>query len=102
MTSSDKVTVTYGDVTAEFPVISAVDGPAAVDISKLTATTGLTAYDQGFVNTASTKSAITFIDGANGILRHRGYPIEQLAGTKSFLETSYLLIYGELPTADEI
>ena len=102
MTSSDKVTVTYGDVTAEFPVISAVDGPAAVDISKLTATTGLTAYDQGFVNTASTKSAITFIDGANGILRHRGYPIEQLAGTKSFLETSYLLIYGELPTADEL
>ena len=62
MTSSDKVTVTYGEVTAEFPVIQAVDGPSAVDISKLTAITGLTAYDQGFVNTASTKSAITFID----------------------------------------
>ena len=102
MTSSDKVQLTYGDVTAEFPVIRAVDGADAVDISKLTAATGLTAYDQGFVNTASTKSAITFIDGAEGILRHRGYPIEQLAGSKSFLETAYLLIYGELPSADEL
>ena len=102
MTSSDKVTVTYGDVTAEFPVIQAVDGPSAVDISKLTAVTGLTAYDQGFVNTASTKSAITFIDGGAGILRHRGYPIEQLAGSKTFLETSFLLIYGELPTPAEL
>ena len=87
MTSSEKVTVTYGEITADLPVISAVDGHDAVDISKFTALTGLTAYDQGFVNTASTKSAITFIDGEKGILRHRGYPIEQLAGTKSFLET---------------
>ena len=102
MTSSDKVQVTYGDITAEFPVIRAVDGANAVDISKLTATTGLTAYDQGFVNTASTKSAITFIDGGEGILRHRGYPIEQLAGGKSFLETAYLLIYSELPTPDQL
>ena len=102
MTSSDKVQVTYGDITAEFPVIPAVDGANAVDISKLTATTGLTAYDQGFVNTASTKSAITYIDGNAGILRHRGYPIEQLAGTKSFLETAFLLIYGELPSPDEL
>jgi citrate synthase len=102
MTSSDKVQVTYGDITAEFPVIPAVDGANAVDISKLTATTGLTAYDQGFVNTASTKSAITFIDGNAGILRHRGYPIEQLAGSKSFLETAYLLIYSELPSPDEL
>jgi len=102
MTSSDKVTVTYGEVTADLPVISAVDGHDAVDISKLTALTGLTAYDQGFVNTASTKSSITFIDGDKGILRHRGYPIEQLAGSKSFLETSWLLIYGELPTSSEL
>ena len=58
-------------------------------------------FDQGFVNTASTKSAITFIDGDKGILRYRGYPIEQLAANKSFLETSYLLIHGELPTAAE-
>lgn len=101
MSSSDKVTVSYGEVTADFPVIRSVDGPSAVDISKLTAVTGLTAYDQGFVNTASTRSAITFIDGANGILRHRGYPIEQLAGQKSFLETAHLLIYGNLPGVDE-
>ncbi len=102
MTSSDKVQLTYGDITAEFPVVRAVDGADAVDISKLTAATGLTAYDQGFVNTASTKSAITFIDGGEGILRHRGYPIEQLAGSKSFLEVAYLLIYGELPSVDEL
>jgi len=101
MSSSDKVTVSYGEVTAELPVIQSVDGPSAVDISKLTAITGLTAYDQGFVNTASTKSAITFIDGANGVLRHRGYPIEQLAGQKSFLETAHLLIYGNLPSGEE-
>ncbi|MEY4988583.1 MAG: hypothetical protein RI933_216 [Actinomycetota bacterium] len=101
MTSSDKVTVTYGEITADLPIIKSVDGPDAVDVSKLTAITGLTAYDQGFVNTASTKSAITFIDGANGVLRHRGYPIEQLAGQKSFLETAYLLVYGELPTNEE-
>ena len=102
MTSSEKVSLTYGDITAEFPVISAVDGHDAVDISKLTATTGLTAFDPGFVNTAATKSAITFIDGDNGILRHRGYPIEQLAGHKGFLETAWLLIYGELPSADQL
>ena len=102
MTSSDKVTINYGDITAEFPVVPSVDGPSAVDISKLTAVTGLTAYDQGFVNTASTKSAITYIDGAAGILRHRGYPIEQLAGQKSFLETAWLLIYGQLPTSAEL
>lgn len=101
MTSSDKVSLTYGDINVDLPVIPAVDGPSAVDVSKLTALTGLTAYDQGFVNTASTKSAITFIDGANGILRHRGYPIEQLAESKSFLETAYLLIYGRLSTPTE-
>ncbi|MSZ17863.1 MAG: citrate (Si)-synthase, partial [Actinobacteria bacterium] len=68
-----------------------------MDISKLQATLGLHTYDQGFVNTASTKSGITFIDGDAGILRYRGYPIEQLAAKKSFLDVSYLLIYGELP-----
>jgi citrate synthase len=101
MTSSDKVSLTYGETTVELPVIPSVDGPDAVDVSKLTSLTGLTAYDQGFVNTASTKSAITFIDGANGVLRHRGYPIEQLAASKTFLETAYLLIYGELASPEE-
>jgi citrate synthase len=68
-----------------------------MDISKLHSTLGLHTFDQGFVNTASTKSEITFIDGDAGILRYRGYPIEQLAAKKSFLDVSYLLIYGELP-----
>ena len=102
MTSSDKVSLSYGENSFDLPIIQSVDGPSAIDVSKLTALTGLTAYDQGFVNTASTKSAITYIDGGNGILRHRGYPIEQLAGSKSFLEVAYLLIYSELPTAEEL
>ncbi|MEJ2752966.1 MAG: citrate/2-methylcitrate synthase, partial [Chloroflexota bacterium] len=62
---------------------------------------GLMSYDPGFKNTASTKSTITFIDGAKGILRYRGYPIEQLATQSSYLETAYLILYGELPTAEE-
>lgn len=66
------------------------------------AKTGLATYDQGFVNTASTKSAITYIDGDKGILRYRGYPIEQLAAKKSFLDVAYLLVYGELPSKSEL
>lgn len=102
MTENDKVSISYGDKTAELPVIRATDGSDAVDISKLHATLGIHTYDQGFVNTASTKSEITFIDGDAGILRYRGYPIEELAGKKSFLEVSYLLIYGELPTTTQL
>jgi citrate synthase len=73
-----------------------------MDISKLHSTLGLHTFDQGFVNTASTKSGITFIDGDAGILRYRGYPIEQLAAKKSFLDVSYLLIYGELPDKSQL
>jgi citrate synthase len=102
MTSNEKVTITYGDKTAEMDVLQSVDGPSAVDTSKLLANIGLTSFDQGFVNTASTKSAITYIDGEQGILRYRGYPIEELAGKKSFLEVSHLLIYGELPNEFEL
>ncbi|MFM7030290.1 MAG: citrate/2-methylcitrate synthase, partial [Micrococcales bacterium] len=83
------------------PVLDSVAGPAAINVSTLLAQTGLTAYDQGFVNTASTKSAITYIDGEAGVLRYRGYPIEQLAGKKSFQDVAYLLIYGNLPSAEE-
>ena len=101
MTANNNVAITYGEKTVELPVLSSVDGPDAIDVSKLLANTGLTAYDQGFVNTASTKSAITYIDGEAGVLRYRGYPIEQLAGKKSFLEVAYLLIYGNLPTEAE-
>jgi len=102
LTANEKVALTYGETTIELPVLHSVDGPDAIDVSKLIAGTGLTAYDQGFVNTASTKSAITYIDGEAGILRYRGYPIEELAGKKSFLEVSYLLVYGELPNAEEL
>ncbi|MGC5052241.1 citrate synthase [Micromonospora sp. DT48] len=84
------------------PVHSAVEGPAGVGVSKLLKETGLTTYDPGFVNTAACSSAITYIDGDAGILRYRGYPIEQLAEKSSFLEVSYLLIYGELPTTQQL
>ncbi|HWA67397.1 MAG TPA: citrate synthase [Mycobacteriales bacterium] len=85
--------------------LDAVDGteaPAGLQISKLLGTTGRVTYDSGFGNTAACTSAITFIDGDAGILRYRGYPIEQLAKESTFLETSYLLIYGELPTAGQL
>jgi len=97
LTDNEKVVISYKDKTAEFPVVSSSVGSDAMDISKLHSTLGLHTFDQGFVNTASTKSGITFIDGEAGILRYRGYPIEQLAAKKSFLDVSYLLIYGELP-----
>src|SRR5215203_3225760 len=83
-------------------VIPSTEGSEGIDTSKLLATTGQVALDIGFVNTASCTSAITYIDGDQGILRYRGYPIDQLAGKASFLEVSYLLIYGELPTADQL
>jgi citrate synthase len=82
--------------------LTSADGDSAIDFSKLNSETGLNAFDQGFVNTASTRSAITFIDGDKGILRYRGYPINELAGNKSFIEVSYLLIYGNLPTTNEL
>jgi citrate synthase len=86
----------------ELPVVEASEGASGLDISKLLATTGHVTLDTGFVNTASCQSAVTYIDGAEGILRYRGYPIEQLAEQSSFLEVSYLLIYGELPSASEL
>ncbi|MFI6230496.1 citrate synthase [Micromonospora echinospora] len=84
------------------PVQSAVEGPAGIRVGKLLKETGLVTYDPGFVNTAACSSAITYIDGDAGILRYRGYPIEQLAEKSSFLEVSYLLIYGELPTETQL
>src|SRR5688572_29009735 len=84
------------------PISDATEGAAAFDVSKLMATTGLVTLDQGFGNTAACRSEITYIDGDAGILRYRGYPIDQLAESSTFLETSYLLIYGELPTREEL
>ena len=84
------------------PIREAVEGPGGIDVSALLKETGYVALDQGFVNTAACTSSITYIDGDAGILRYRGYPIEQLAEKASFLEVSYLLIYGELPTATQL
>ncbi len=86
----------------ELPFVEATQGNNGYDISKMLAATGDTTYDVGFANTAVCKSAITFIDGDAGVLRYRGYPIEQLAEKSSFLETSYLVLYGELPTKEEL
>jgi citrate synthase len=84
------------------PRVRAVDGEDGYDISKLLATTGSVTLDHGFVNTASCTSTITYIDGDQGILRYRGYPIEQLAAQSTFVEVAYLLIYGALPTPSEL
>lgn len=85
----------------EFPVIEGTENEKAIDISALRAKTGYITIDSGFKNTGSTQSAITFLDGEEGILRYRGYPIEQLAEKAEFLEVAFLLIYGELPTKEE-
>ena len=85
----------------EFPVIEGTENEKAIDISQLRASTGYITIDPGFKNTGSTKSGITFLNGEEGILRYRGYPIEQLAEKAEFLEVAYLLIYGELPTTAE-
>jgi len=85
----------------EFPIIVGTEGEKAIDISKLRDLTGHITLDIGFKNTGSTKSAITFLDGEEGILHHRGYSIEDLAEHASFLEVSYLLLYGKLPNATE-
>jgi citrate synthase len=92
----------YGDKTLEMKVIPATEGSSGIEISKLLTTLGVITLDPGFTNTGSTTSAITYIDGDVGILRYRGYPIEQLAQNSTFLETSYLLIHGELPSASEL
>ena len=88
--------------TIELPVITGSENEKAIDIQSLRAKTGYVALDPAFINTASTTSSITFLDGEKGILRYRGYPIEQLAEHSTILEVSYLLINGELPTAKEL
>ncbi|MBD2758195.1 citrate synthase [Yimella sp. cx-573] len=102
MTDTAPATFAAGDKTLEFAVIPATEGNDGYDISALLKETGNATLDVGFVNTASCKSAITYIDGDAGILRYRGYPIDQLAEKSTFLETSYLLIYGELPSKEEL
>ena len=85
----------------ELPVLGATEGNEGIGIGALRKETGAVTYDPGFMNTANARSAVTYIDGENGVLRYRGYPIEQLAEHSNFLETAYLLIYGELPTQEQ-
>ena len=98
-TASAKLTV--GDKSWDLPVKHGTIGPDVMDISKLYGQTGMFTYDPGFTSTASCESQITYIDGDEGVLLYRGYPIEQLAENGDFLETCYLLLYGELPTAEQ-
>jgi citrate synthase len=98
---SDHVVLNAGGKSVDLPVLKPTLGNDCVDVSKLTRETGLFTYDSGFTATASCKSAITYIDGDNGVLLYRGYPIEQLAEHSSFLEVAYLLMNGELPNQAE-
>ena len=88
--------------TYELPVVEGTEGEVGIDIAELLEKTGAVTLDFGYKNTGATKSAITFLDGEKGILRHRGYSIEDLAEKSSFLEVAYLLIFGELPTKDQL
>jgi citrate synthase len=97
-TNQKTATLTSDEKSTQLPVRSGTVGPDVVDISKLYAQTGMFTYDPGFTSTASCESKITYIDGDEGVLLYRGYPIEQLAEKGDFLETCYLLLYGELPT----
>src|ERR1700739_1357666 len=95
---SKTATLTVGNKTYDFPILSGTVGPDVIDIAKLYGQAGMFTYDPGFTSTGSCQSKITYIDGDAGILEYRGYPIEQLAEHGDFLETCYLLLYGELPT----
>ncbi|KAA0117149.1 citrate synthase [Mycolicibacterium sp. P9-22] len=98
----EKATLSYPGGSLDLEIVHATEGSDGIALGPLLAKTGYTTFDGGFVNTSSTKSAITYIDGDAGILRYRGIPIEQLAEKSTFIEVSYLLIYGELPTPDEL
>src|SRR5437660_11145700 len=86
----------------ELQVVEGTEGEKGIEISDLRAKTGLVTLDPAFMNTASTMSAVTFLDGEKGILRYRGIPIEELGEKSSFVETAYLLIYGNLPNRAEL
>ena len=100
--NTEKAFLEFPGGRAEFPILRSVDGASSIDMSTLTKQTGYTSLDQGFVNTSSTKSAITYIDGDEGILRYRGYAIEDVATNSTYLEVAWLLIYGQLPSESEL
>jgi citrate synthase len=99
---TEKATISLGDAKLEVPVVVGTENEQAIDVAQLRAKTGFVTLDPAFMNTASTKSSVTFIDGDKGILRYRGIPIEQLAEHSTFVETAYLLIYGNLPNEEQL
>ena len=99
---SDVAKIRFGEKEVDLPVIVGTESERAIDISTLRAQTGLVTLDEGYVNTGATTSGITYLDGENGVLRYRGYPIEVLAQRCDFIETSYLLIYGNLPDQKQL
>jgi citrate synthase len=99
---SEKASLTARGRTYELPLVVGTEQESALDISSLRDESGLITLDEGYVNTGSCRSSITFIDGERGILHYRGYPIEELAEHSSFIETAYLLIFGELPTESQL
>ena len=103
MGKQKNATLSFSDGSSggEFPILSGTIGPEAVDIRSMLAGTGRVTYDPGFLSTASCRSSITFIDGDEGVLLYRGFPIEQLAAQCDYLEVCYLLLFGELPNADQ-
>jgi citrate synthase len=98
---SDTAQIRIGDITLDLPIEEGTEGGPAINITPLLKLTGATTLDYGFANTAVTRSAITWIDGDAGIVRYRGYPLEQLADSATFLETAYMLIHGDLPTPSQ-
>ena len=99
---TNSVKLKYKDQELDFPVVVGSEGETGIDISSLRGSTGLITLDEGYVNTGSVASSITYLAGEEGVLRYRGYPIEVLAENCDFVETSYLLIYGELPTSEQL
>ena len=99
---SEKAKLILGEKTFELPVFTGTEGEKSIDITKLRAETGYVTLDSGYMNTGACTSAITFLDGEKGILKYRGYNIEEIAQKSSFIESSYLVIYGKLPTAAEL
>ena len=100
--ADDQATLSLGGASHGFPIRQGSVGPEVIDIRKLYAETGAFTYDPGFTSTAACESAISYIDGDQGILLDRGYPIDQLAEHSSFMEVAYLLLHGELPQKSEL
>lgn len=99
---SESASLIIGGKTYELPIITGTEGEKAIDISKLRDASGFITLDSGYKNTGATKSAITYLDGEEGILKYRGYSIDELAEKSTFLEVAYLLIYGNLPDQTQL